>query len=77
MKSSLVMQGESTSARANALVSDWYYLGRLRTLDDVAAAVEAVSVDDVLRYAREYPPRELTILVIGPEPVETHRPEDV
>jgi predicted Zn-dependent peptidase len=77
MKSSLVMQGESTSARANALVSDWYYLGKLRSLDDVAAAVDAVSGDDVVQYAREYPPGELTILVIGPEPVETPRPEDV
>lgn len=77
MKSSLVMQGESTSARSGALVSDWYYLGKLRTLDDVADGVDAVTADDVVRYAREYPPGEMTILVLGPEPVETSRPEDV
>ena len=32
LKSSLIMQEESTSARAGTLASDWYYLGRVRRL---------------------------------------------
>src|SRR5262249_31387105 len=34
LKSSLIMQEESTSARAGTLASDWYYLGRVRTFDE-------------------------------------------
>ena len=41
LKSALVMQGESTSARAGALASDWYHLGRLRTLQELAEAIDA------------------------------------
>lgn len=45
LKSRLVMQGESTSARAAALASDWYRLGRCRSLDELAAEVDAVTLD--------------------------------
>src|SRR5690606_595426 len=46
MKSRLVMSGESTSARASALVRDWRKLGRARTLAEMARAVDAVTLDD-------------------------------
>jgi len=45
MKSRLVMQGESTGARAAALGSDWYRLGRCRSLRELSAEVEAVTLD--------------------------------
>ncbi|MFM7053043.1 MAG: M16 family metallopeptidase [Planctomycetota bacterium] len=45
MKSRLVMQGESTAARAAALASDWYRLGRCRPLGELAAEVDAVTLD--------------------------------
>ncbi len=41
LKSSLIMQEESTSARAGALASDWYYLGRVRSFDEIQAAINA------------------------------------
>ncbi len=44
MKSRLVMQGESTAARAAALGSDWYRLGRCRSLDELSAEVDAVTL---------------------------------
>ncbi len=37
LKSSLVMQQESTSARAQSLARHWYNLGRIRTVEEVAA----------------------------------------
>jgi len=37
LKSSVIMQEESTSARAGALASDWYYLGRVRPIEEVQA----------------------------------------
>jgi predicted Zn-dependent peptidase len=44
MKSRLVMQGESSAARAAALGSDWYRLGRCRSLGELSAEVDAVSL---------------------------------
>ena len=45
LKSRLVMHGESTSARAAAIASDWYRLGRCRSLTELTAEVEAVTLD--------------------------------
>ena len=41
LKSSLIMQEESTSARAGALASDWYYLGRVRSFEEIKAAIDS------------------------------------
>ena len=67
LKSSMVMQGESTSSRSSAMASDWYHLRRLRSLADVSAAVDAVTAEEVIEYCRQLPPDELTVLYIGPD----------
>lgn len=71
LKSALVMQGESTSSRANALASDWYHLARLRSLEEISAAIEQVTADQVIDFLREFPARHFTVLTIGPEPLKT------
>ncbi len=71
LKSAMVMQGESTSARASALVGDWYHLHRLRSLDELSAAVDSVTAGDVTEYLRHYPVENPTVLYIGPEPIDT------
>lgn len=71
LKSSLIMQGESTTARADALASDWYHLRRLRSLEELSKAIEKVTADDVLEYLRHFPAERFTVLVIGPEPLDT------
>ena len=70
LKSSLVMQGESSMARAGAMVNDWHRMGRLRTLDEIASAIEAVTIDQVLAALNAYPPADPTVLVLGPEPID-------
>lgn len=65
LKSRLIMQGESTSVRASALVNDWWNLKRLRPLDEIKAAVDAVSDADIKRYAEKYPPRPMTLVTLG------------
>jgi predicted Zn-dependent peptidase len=45
MKSRLVMQGESTAARASAITNDWYRLGRCRSLGELSAEVDSVTLD--------------------------------
>jgi predicted Zn-dependent peptidase len=69
LKTSLIMQQESTSARARALASDWYYLGRVRSLDEIQAAVSALTPAAIVDHVRRYPPRDLTLVTLGPRPV--------
>lgn len=71
LKSSLIMHGESTAARAAALASDWYLLGRPRTLEEVAEAVDRVSLDDVAAGLAAWPARDFTAYFIGPKELDT------
>jgi len=71
LKSALVMQGESTTARAQALAADWYHLGRLRTLSEISAAIDAVTLASVRAYVDAYPATNLTVLTIGPDKLNT------
>ena len=71
LKSSLIMQGQSTIARADALAGDWYHLGRLRSLAEMSEAIDNVTAEHVLAYLRGYPAGDFTTLVIGPEPINT------
>lgn len=67
MKSRLVMQGESTAARAGAIASDVYTLGRPRTLDELAEEVDGVTLDAINAFVRENPPGKITVVTLGPE----------
>jgi predicted Zn-dependent peptidase len=69
LKSSLIMQEESTSARAGAIATDWYYLGRVRSFDEVQAAIDGLTPAAVLDYLDRYPVRGLTLVTLGPAPL--------
>jgi predicted Zn-dependent peptidase len=69
LKSSLILQSESSSSRAGAIASDYYILGRVRSLDEIKNRIEATSVDSVLTFLRNNPFREFTVVTIGPKQV--------
>lgn len=69
LKSSLIMQEESTSARAGAIATDWYLLGRVRSFDEIQAAIDGLSTRAVLDYLDRFPVRNLTLVTLGPEPL--------
>jgi predicted Zn-dependent peptidase len=71
LKSALIMQQESTSARALALASDWYNLGRVRSFDEIQAAVDALTPAEVLDHVRRLPPQDFTIVTLGPRQLAT------
>jgi predicted Zn-dependent peptidase len=66
LKSHMVMQGESTPARAGALVYDQFRLGRARTLEEVAAQVDAISIEQLNEYVAGRDFGEFTVVSIGP-----------
>ena len=70
LKSSLIMQEESTSARAGALASDWYYLGRVRSFDEIQAAIDGLTPDGIVEHLRRRPPKDFTIVTLGPKALD-------
>ena len=66
LKSSLIMQQESSMSRSGSLASDWFYLGRVRPLEEIAAALDALTPESVSDYAATQGTHDLTILTLGP-----------
>ena len=66
LKSSLIMQQESSMSRSGSLASDWYYLGRVRSLDEISAALDALTPESVGDFAARQDLDDMTILTLGP-----------
>ncbi|HEV7299079.1 MAG TPA: pitrilysin family protein [Tepidisphaeraceae bacterium] len=67
LKASTVMQGESTSSRSGAIAHDWFVRGRLRTLDEIKSAIDAVTLDRVNAFLKANPANGFTIVTVGPK----------
>jgi predicted Zn-dependent peptidase len=67
LKASTIMQGESTSARAGAIAHDYFMRGRIRTLEEIKDAIDAVTVDKVNDYLKKHEPGPFTIVTVGPK----------
>jgi predicted Zn-dependent peptidase len=70
LKSSLIMQEESTSARAGAIATDWYYLGRVRPFDEIQAIIDGLTPGAILGYLDRCPVRNVTLVTLGPAPLK-------
>ncbi len=70
LKSRLIMQSELTSVRAPTLVNDWWNLGALRSLEEIKAGIEAVSIADIAAYAENWPVAPITLATLGPKKLE-------
>ena len=69
LESSLILSSESSSSRAGAIASDYYILGRVRSLDEIKDKIEATSVDSVLGFLRSNKFKDYTVVTIGPKQV--------
>ena len=65
IKSALIMQQESSSARSSSLARDWYHLGRARTLDEVGELIDGLSSRSINAYLAEHPPKDFTVVTLG------------
>jgi predicted Zn-dependent peptidase len=70
IKSSLIMQQESTAARSSAMARDWFHLGRVRPVSEVSAIIDAVTAETINDFLRKNPPRDFTIMTMGSAPLE-------
>ncbi len=69
LESSLILSSESSSSRAGSIASDYYILGRVRSLDEIKEKIEATSVDSVLGFLRDNKFEDFTVVTIGPKQV--------
>lgn len=69
LKSSLIMQQESSMNRASAMTADWYFLERVRPLDEIAAKLDGLTAESINEYLSRRPPADPTILTLGPKPL--------
>jgi predicted Zn-dependent peptidase len=67
LKSSLIMAQESSRSRSGSLASDWFFLGRVRPIEEIAAELDALSPTAVSDYAATLRKNgNPTILTLGP-----------
>jgi predicted Zn-dependent peptidase len=67
LKSTLIMREESTSARAGAMASDWYYLGRVRSIEEIQTAIDSLTPRRIVAHLKKYPPQDFTVVTLGPK----------
>lgn len=70
LKSSIIMQGESSSARSASVAADWFHLGRVRSLAEMQSAIDALSPESIMNHLERHPPRDFTIVTLGPKSLE-------
>lgn len=70
MLSSLVMQEESSRARAGAIARDQFVLGRVRPLDEITAAIQAVTPQTIHEFYQANPPQDFTVVTLGPRKLQ-------
>lgn len=70
IRSSLVMQQESSRSRAGSIAGDWFHLGRARTLSEVTQLINDLSTEKLNDYVAANPFRQFNLVTLGPEPLE-------
>lgn len=71
LKASTIMSGESTSSRAGAIAHDYIVRKRLRTIDEIVAAIDAITLDHVNAFLKANPADDFTIAIVGPKELKT------
>jgi predicted Zn-dependent peptidase len=70
MKSRLVMQGESSGARASSIATDHLVYGKPRSLQEAAEEVDAVTLERVNTFLQTHVAQAMTVVTLGPEPLD-------
>jgi hypothetical protein len=67
------MQQESSGARATALARQWYHLGRIQPLVEELERYDRLTVAGLESWLAAHPPRDLSVVSLGREPLEVPR----
>ncbi len=70
IRSSLVMQQESSRSRASSIAGDWFHLGRVRSLDEINQEINGLTVESINQFLADHPPGNFDVVTLGPQPLE-------
>ncbi|NLF06971.1 MAG: insulinase family protein [Pirellulaceae bacterium] len=69
IKSALIMQNESSTARSASLARDWFHLNRARTIEELGRLIDDLSSRSINAYLSSQPPQDFTVVTLGPQPL--------
>jgi predicted Zn-dependent peptidase len=69
-RSSMIMQQESCRSRAGSIASDWYRLGRVRTVDEISDIITGLDVESINEHVAANPPQNFDLVTLGNAPLE-------
>lgn len=70
IRTGLMAQQESCRSRASAIAGDWFYLGRIRTQEEINDLLSQLSVKRVNEYLADHPIELQTAVTVGPSTLE-------
>jgi len=65
LKASLIMGEESPGSRAGSNASDWWLIRRIRSLDEIKAAIDQVTLESLNEFMARYPFSPCSVLTLG------------
>src|SRR5207253_10678620 len=57
---------------AGSLASDWYYLGRVRSFDEIQSAIDGLTPRGIIDHLNRCPPGGFTVVTLGPKPLQVN-----
>ncbi|MGL4593776.1 MAG: M16 family metallopeptidase, partial [Thermoguttaceae bacterium] len=54
-----------TASRSNSMTRDWYHLGRVRSLEELMTAIDALSLDQINDFIAKNPPNSFHCVTLG------------
>jgi predicted Zn-dependent peptidase len=70
LKSKLILSSESSSARASVLVSDFWNLNRVRTVEEIRDSIDAVTAEDIIGHLHDFPVSNVALVTLGQKGLE-------
>jgi len=70
IKSSLIMQQESSASRSVSMAIDWYHLGLIRSMKEVSEAINSLTAESISDYLKRNPPKDFKVAAIGAKALE-------
>ena len=70
LKSSLIMQQESSASRSASMAADWYHLGRVMTMDELGGIIDGLNCETINQYLKEHVPDQFTHVTLGEKKLE-------
>ena len=70
IKSSLIMQQESSSSRASSMAADYFHLGRVQHLEEVKQIIDGLTCDSINAYLADHPPADFCFVTLGEQQLE-------